>query len=178
MSKICKIILSVDVFTTKQNLGKHSTVYWFNYFSNSKLDIFLFQEVNGIQIALFVPPATSHLSMATFSSMKTSRIVKRISMPSKALCVLDVPSPFQAVVLLQCFANFILNILSVRFAWNSSIRALLRRKERNLIAMNALIGCLAKNVLKISTLPVHSKIKKHANFFGYSFCFFPFRVYA
>ena len=27
MSKICKIILSADVFTTKQNLGKHSTVY-------------------------------------------------------------------------------------------------------------------------------------------------------
>ena len=26
MLKICKIILSADVFTSKQNLGKHSTV--------------------------------------------------------------------------------------------------------------------------------------------------------
>ena len=30
MLKICKITLSADVFTTKENLGKHSTVRWPN----------------------------------------------------------------------------------------------------------------------------------------------------
>ena len=29
MSKVCEITLSADVFTTKQNLGKHSTVHSF-----------------------------------------------------------------------------------------------------------------------------------------------------
>ncbi len=45
MSKICEIFLSADVFTTKQNLRKHSTVLWkkkerhlvmINYFFSGK----------------------------------------------------------------------------------------------------------------------------------------------
>ena len=42
MSKICKIILSADVFTSKQNLGKHSTVHFFSC-------IHFFLVANGIR---------------------------------------------------------------------------------------------------------------------------------
>ena len=34
MSKICEIILSTDIFTTKQNLRKHSTVHWHQIVNN------------------------------------------------------------------------------------------------------------------------------------------------
>ena len=46
MSKICQIILSADVFTTKQNLGKHSTVPCNRTFSKSSFLYTYFRLLN------------------------------------------------------------------------------------------------------------------------------------
>ena len=57
MSKICKITLSADVFTTKQNLRKHSTVQWKNF----PFNIFFFSDTTSMnpQFHIQIPRSPS-----------------------------------------------------------------------------------------------------------------------
>ena len=74
MSKICKIILTADVFTTKQNLGKHSTVrndenslYWCYQWSNClclKLENFCF--AGAYQCGKYAYPPADRFSVGTY----------------------------------------------------------------------------------------------------------------